>query len=34
MNLSYESARDGRGVLLAPSSLADGFVDVGKASGK
>ena len=34
MNLSYESARDGKGVLLAPSSLADGFVDVGKTSGK
>ena len=30
MNLSYESARDGKGVLLAPSSLADGFVDLGK----
>ena len=30
MNLSYESARDGKGVLLAPSSLADGFVDVAK----
>ena len=28
MNLSYESARDGKGVLIAPSSLADGFVDV------
>ena len=30
MNLSYESARDGKGVLLAPSSLADGCVDLGK----
>lgn len=28
MNLSYESARDGKGVLIAPSSLADGFVDM------
>lgn len=34
MNLSYESARDGKGVLLAPSSLADGFVDIGKAASK
>lgn len=29
MNLAYEGAKDGKGVLLAPSSLADGF-DVGK----
>lgn len=34
MNLSYESARDGKGVLLAPSSLADGFVDLGKDMAK
>lgn len=34
MNLSYESARDGKGVLLAPSSLADGFVDVAKVAGR
>lgn len=33
MNLSYESARDGKGVLLAPSSLADGFVNA-PSSGK
>ncbi len=25
MNLAYEGAREGKGVLLAPSSLADGF---------
>ena len=29
MNLAYEGAKDGKGVLLAPSSLADGF-DVSK----
>lgn len=29
MNLAYEGTRDGKGVLLAPSSLADGF-DLGK----
>lgn len=29
MNLAYEGAKDGRGILLAPSSLADGF-DVSK----
>lgn len=29
MNLAYEGAKDGKGVLLAPSSLADGF-DLGK----
>lgn len=32
MNLAYEGAKDGKGVLLAPSSLADGF-DVGKLLG-
>ncbi|MEG2006593.1 MAG: slipin family protein [Raoultibacter sp.] len=25
MNLAYEGAKDGKGILLAPSSLADGF---------
>lgn len=25
MNMAYEGVKDGRGVLLAPSSLADGF---------
>ena len=25
MNLAYEGAREGKGVLLAPSGLADGF---------
>ena len=29
MNLAYEGAKDGKGILLAPSSLADGF-DVSK----
>lgn len=29
MNLAYEGARDGKGVLLAPSNLADGF-DISK----
>lgn len=29
MNLAYEGAREGRGILLAPSGLADGF-DLGK----
>lgn len=29
MNLSYESAKEGKGILLAPSALADGF-DVSK----
>lgn len=29
MNLAYEGTRDGKGVLLAPSALADGF-DFGK----
>ena len=33
MNLAYEGAKDGKGVLLAPSSLADGF-DVGKLLGE
>ncbi|WP_172136335.1 slipin family protein [Adlercreutzia sp. ZJ473] len=33
MNLAYEGARDGKGVLLAPSGLADGF-DLGKIMGK
>ncbi len=33
MNLAYEGTRDGKGVLLAPSSLADSF-DVGKLFGK
>ena len=33
MNLASEGARDGKGVLLAPSSLADGF-DVGNAFGR
>lgn len=32
MNLAYESAKDGNGMVLAPSSLADGF-DVGKILG-
>lgn len=32
MNLAYEGTRDGKGVLLAPSSLADGF-DLGKLIG-
>lgn len=32
MNLAYEGAKDGKGVLLAPSSLADGF-DVEKLLG-
>ena len=25
MNLAYEGAKDSKGVLLAPSALADGF---------
>ena len=25
MSMAYEGVKDGRGVLLAPSSLADGF---------
>ena len=29
MNLAYEGARDGRGVIFAPSNIADGF-DLGK----
>ncbi|MCI2241699.1 slipin family protein [Adlercreutzia faecimuris] len=29
MNLAYEGAREGKGILLAPSGLADGF-DLGK----
>ncbi|VEG98807.1 Uncharacterized protein conserved in bacteria [Slackia heliotrinireducens] len=33
MNLSYESARDGKGVLIAPSSLADGFVEKSRLKG-
>lgn len=33
MNLAYEGAKDGKGVLLAPSSLADGF-DAGKLLGE
>ena len=33
MNLAYEGTRDGKGVLLAPSSLADSF-DLGKLLGK
>ncbi len=33
MNLAYEGAKDGKGVLLAPSSLADGF-DLGKILGE
>lgn len=32
MNLAYESAKDGNGMVLAPSSLADGF-DVSKILG-
>ena len=32
MNLAYEGAKEGKGVLLAPSSLADGF-DIGKLLG-
>ena len=32
MNLAYEGAKDGKGVLLAPSALADGF-DLGKIIG-
>lgn len=32
MNLAYESAKDGNGMVLAPSSLADGF-DVSKLLG-
>ncbi|WP_139652097.1 slipin family protein [Raoultibacter phocaeensis] len=32
MNLAYESAKDGNGMVLAPSSLADGF-DVSKLFG-
>lgn len=33
MNLAYESAKDGNGMVLAPSSLADGF-DVSKLLGE
>lgn len=33
MNLAYEGAKDGRGILLAPSALSDGF-DVSKLIGE
>lgn len=33
MNLAYEGAKDGKGVLLAPSGLADGF-DLSKLAGE
>ena len=32
MNLAYEGAKDSKGVLLAPSALADGF-NVGQVGG-
>ena len=32
MNLAYEGAKDSKGVLLAPSALADGF-NIGQAGG-
>ncbi|MEI3231953.1 MAG: slipin family protein [Gordonibacter pamelaeae] len=33
MNLAYEGAKDSKGVLLAPSALADGF-NIGQAGGR
>ena len=32
MNLAYEGAKDSKGVLLAPSALADGF-NIGQRAG-